>query len=211
MVEGQLNNSTSTSRVVAVDLDGTLIAGNSLRIYITEALRDMWLRKPLTALKIVGLILLRKLRLITHRKMKFDVLKCIEPTQQLRKRFTAQINLKRRQSVSEILDGYRRMGCTILLATAAPDIYISWIWNESYVATPTANNPNRHECRATNKANAVRSFLGPNHHLEAVLTDHYDDLELLAAKAVTNYLVAPDARTYNAVRLAGIPFKLVKN
>lgn len=179
MVEGQL--SIPTTGVVAVDLDGTLIAGNSLRIYIAEALRDMWRRKPVSALTIVSLVTLRKLRLITHRRMKFGALARIQPTDRLRQRFTACIEAIRRPSVSNILDGYRRMGCTVLLATAAPDTYIPWIWHGPYVATPSTDNLNRRECRGEAKARAVKQFIGIERHLEAVITDHADDLELLAA------------------------------
>jgi len=207
MVDGQMTY--SGRNIVVVDLDGTIIAGNTLRIYITEGIRVMYRRHPLRAATVAGLVALRKLRFISHRCMKFAVLKRIEPTEVLRQRFVARFDSKRRPEVAEILDRYRREGATILLASAAADIYIPWIWNGPYVATSTTDNPNGIECRGQTKLFAVKHFMRTGDTLEAIITDHADDLALLSAGAITNYLVSPDTRTLSAVRMANIKVRLI--
>ena len=207
MVDGQLTH--PGRHIVAVDLDGTIIAGNTLRIYIAEGLRIMARRNPMRAAAIATLVALRKLRFISHRRMKFAALKRIKPDDVLRERFIRRFDSLRRPEVAEILDRYRHEGATILLATAAADIYIPWIWNEPYVATPTADNPERIECRGQAKMLAVKRFMQSDDILEAVITDHADDLALLSAGAVTNYLVDPDTHTLNAVKMAGIEARLI--
>lgn len=207
MVDGQIKY--TGKHIVVVDLDGTIIAGNTLRIYITEGMRDMFHRHPLRTLTVATIVALRKLRLISHRRMKFAALKRIEASQALRQRFIRSFDTKRRPEVAELLAEYRSNGATILLATAAPDVYIPWIWSGPYVATPTDSNPDRIECRGQNKLLAVKRFMEPGDKLEAVITDHIDDLALLSAGAQTNYLVSPDTRTLTAVRLADIDVRLI--
>lgn len=214
MVDGQLTNVTEKaenppSKVVVVDLDGTLIDGNSLRVYVCLGMRQLIHHNPIQAGVLAAIFVLRKLRIVSHRRMKFAALKRIRPDSELRQKFTAKIDAMRRPEVARLIERYRKDGAEILLATAAADVYIPWIWTGPYVATPTRENPGRIECRGTLKARAVARYIGLEKALEAVVTDHVDDLALLNSGARTNYLVAPDARTYSAVRLAGIPFELL--
>ncbi len=235
MVEGL----SHTGRpIAAVDLDGTLVAGNTLHIYIRTALAHVGMAKRL---RILCWLAARRLRLASHQRMKFAILDLIEPTDALLDDFKARVSRHFNPAVTRLLDRLRSEGYRVILATAAPDVYIPRIWNGDFVATPTRDNPERHECRGTAKLAAVHAAMQPGDYLAAVITDHLDDLPLLAACTPpqitspstasasaqvpshctpsasaqnvptpgTNYLVNPDTRTLTALRAASLPFTLL--
>jgi phosphoserine phosphatase len=194
-------------KLVALDLDGTLIAGNSLHEYIkcgvVELLRAA---KVAAALWVVLLVALRALRVISHRRMKFAALSAIELTPRLRSRFAAKVKAMRRPEVEAMMRDYRERGCEVLLATAAADVYVPLIWQDRFIATPVSNNPKRIELRGENKRDAVLQYAAAHGMvLYAVITDDADDLALLTAGAAHNVLVHPSASTVAAANMAGIP------
>lgn len=215
MVDGHemtADNNTATvagqgaCRVAVVDLDGTLIYGNTLHIFARCALRDaLHGGRLLDAAAISWLLGLRLLRLCTHRTMKFGILRRARLTDSLRARFVARVDKDRRQAVAAQLDSLRKDGCTLLLATAAANVYVPWIWHGYFLATPVADNPECRELRGLAKLAAVRRWCADRGAiLYAVITDHADDLPLLTAGAELNILVDPSPSTYAAVRIAGV-------
>lgn len=218
MVEGL----SQTGRPIAVvDLDGTLVNGNTLHIYILTALRRSGVGKRL---RILGWLAARKLHFVSHRRMKFAILNLIEPDNALLDDFEARVRNRFNPAVTGLLDRLRADGYGILLASAAPDVYIRRIWEGDYVSTPVSDNPGRLECRGTSKLAAVRHSIAPDGYIAAVITDHIDDLPLLNACAneshtcanenhtpyAGNYLVNPDTRTLTALHAASIPFTLLQ-
>lgn len=189
-------------KIVVVDLDGTLIDGNSLHLYIRTALSHSSLT---VKARIASLLALRKMRLISHTTMKFAILNMVKPDEAFRKHFVQQFEKMKRQSVVSLIDIYTDNGAIIVLATAAPDIYLPWIWTGKYVATQTDNNPLHKECRGKSKLEAVRQYMD-NGTLEAVITDHTDDLPLLLAGARTNILVNPSKRLTDTLTGRHIPY-----
>lgn len=193
--------------LVVTDLDGTLVRGNTLHIYLRCGLTDCLRRHRYgRALSITALMCLRRLRIISHRTMKFGCLKRIEPDPRLRLDFTRKVEARIDPSVTELLDRYRLSGHSILLATAAPVTYIPWIWQGDFVATPTEGNPERFECRGNEKVSAVREYMRRKGIgiIQAVITDHSDDLPLLTEGARETFLVNPSPSTLMAVKLAGL-------
>lgn len=200
MVEG-----LSPRKIVVTDLDGTLIDGNSLHLYICCALS---LRRPLLSLKICAWLGLRLIRLVSHRRMKFAVLGLITPDQRLKDKFVGHFDAMRRPETAKLLDTYRSQGATVLLATAAPDVYIPWIWDGDFVATRIKDNPNLKECRGEEKLTAIRQYMTKADTLEAVVTDHHDDLPLLLEGA-NNFLVSPSPQTIKRLINKNIRYTLV--
>ena len=188
---------------MAVDLDGTLIAGNSLHEYLKAA---MTLRHPGRTLEIIALLGLRSLRLISHSRMKFTLLRHIKADDRLKTKFLRKIDALRRESVTKKIEEYKAEGARILLATAAADFYVEWLWDGPFVATETTENRELKECRGKEKLKRVREQLEPGEILEAVITDHHDDLPLLLAGAAANYLVAPSAKTEAQLEKAGVAY-----
>lgn len=193
-------------RVAVVDLDGTLVAGNTLHIFARCALRDAFRRHRIgDALAIAGLAGMRMLRLCTHRTMKFGILRHSAITDSLRIDFVARVESSRRRSVAAELKRLEAEGCRLLLATAAADVYVPWIWNGDYLATPVAGNDGHRELRGPAKLAAVQRWCSEqNADIYAVITDHADDLPLLASNEPVKILVDPSPSTFAAVALAGV-------
>ncbi|MDE6397005.1 MAG: haloacid dehalogenase-like hydrolase [Muribaculaceae bacterium] len=181
--------------LTVVDLDGTLVDGNTLHEYIKAGFAEA---SPGNKISLAILAVLRRLRLISHKRMKFSALSLITPTDKLKNRFLS--NIKLRPEVKSIIEDKD----AVLLATAAPDVYAPWIWHGAYVATPTKNNPNREECRGENKVRAItKGIENQPYYIDTVITDHHDDLPLMkVAREVI--LVHPSATTIAAAKMAGI-------
>jgi phosphoserine phosphatase len=182
-----------TNRLVAVDLDGTYVRGNTLHIYISEALR--YNLRHLRIDRVAGmsaLLALRKLGLISHTTMKFGCLRLSGRSEELLKQFVERVNSRINRDVAKLIDDYAARGAKILLASAAADFYVKALWHGDYVATQFDNNPKHIECRGAVKVDRVKrraAELGAT--LYVVITDHPDDLPLLDANHDgVNYIVS---------------------
>lgn len=197
-------------KVVAVDLDGTYISGNSLVEYFKAGL---WMlirtRQVRRAAVFCGLALARCLRLVSHRRMKFVCLRQIGvPDEAMKTMVVRNIRRSIRPEVETYLAEARSGGAAVLLATASPAIYIPWFWPDPFVATSWPDNPGENECRGQAKLAAVREYMSRYCAAGAtltVLTDHSDDLPLMldADKVI---LVKPSSSTTMAVGMAGINY-----
>lgn len=177
--------------IMAVDLDNTLVRGNTLHIYIKEGLKFVSLPGRLA---ILCLLALRRLRLISHRTMKFGCLRRIDASNPaLRQSFTKRVKALLNPVVTEMI---RKFNGTVLLASAAPDVYIPWIWDGPFLATRTADNPHKTELRGQAKADAVALY-AREHSLSVsdVVTDHSDDIPLMLLPGVRVFLVNPTPKT----------------
>lgn len=202
MVDGH----ETRKKLAVVDLDGTLVAGNTLHIYIKCALTDALRRGNVKMAAILsGLAALRAARLISHRGFKFRALDSIRPSERLRRRFTKVVSSSFRPEVLAVISGMKSEGIEVLLASAAPGFYIPWFWNGDFIATPIKDNTTRTELRGTMKLMGVNSYAEKHGlRLYAVITDHSDDLPLLKAGAIRNILVKPSANTLMTAKLAGV-------
>lgn len=194
-------------KIVAVDLDGTYIRGNTLHIYILAGLKNAGF---LNRIRISSWLILRKLHIVSHPRMKFAILKLIEPTEKLLREFKETVDGCINERVVALLDDYRRLGCRIVLVTAAADVYVPHIWDGEFIATSTYGNPAREECRGQRKVERLSEKFGGADVLEAVLTDHYDDLPLLRFNRGRNYLVNPSPRTIERLDKEGINYEIIK-
>ncbi|MDE6278028.1 MAG: haloacid dehalogenase-like hydrolase [Muribaculaceae bacterium] len=172
--------------LLALDLDGTYVRGNTLHIYIRCGLRDMWRRRRIVPLaKCMLLLAARKLHLVSHRKMKFDIFGLIEPTKELQEDFEERVWKRESPEILELVTEYHDKGYCVLLATAAPAQYVPLIWGADYVATDMdeRTNPGRVECRGEEKLRRVEEYASARGlRLKAAITDDAkDDAPLLGA------------------------------
>lgn len=186
MVEGR--------KVTVVDLDGTLVQGNTLHLYLRAALRCLWWRRPLAALRVAALMAARAVRLIPHSTMKYGAARAVgaHPAVIARLKQTAHLN----PQVIKLIEERKAMGDTVLLATAAFTFYARELWDGDLVGSELAAGPEA-ECRGEHKAAAVTAYLRQHRAgLACVITDHHDDLPLLRLNpAGPNYLIHPSAKT----------------
>lgn len=170
-------------RLMAVDLDGTLITGNSLHEYIRCGLRHSSVSVRLC---LVALLAARRLRLCSHLAMKRRVLALVKPDDEFKADFTSRVRRMVRHSVEEEIERHLADGGTVLLATAAPETYVPLIWEGCYVCSDSRSEV---ECRGEEKLRRVRRFAEDTDGLlSVVITDHPDDLPLLTYPGVTRIL-----------------------
>lgn len=192
-------------RLVVVDLDGTLVKCNTLHLYLSLGIGMLLSQhKYSTTLKLFGLSFLRALGLISHKKFKYESLALISPNTELKQKFQEEINAKINPAVIKILKEMQNEGMTVLLATAATDLYIPWIWKGDFIASDISNNI---DMRGEQKLEAVKHYMKVNNlELYAVITDHFDDLPLLKAGAKRNILVNPSRITR---RLCDVEYEII--
>ena len=190
MVEGRA--------VTVVDLDGTLVQGNTLHLYLRAALRCLWWRRPLVALWVAALMASRAVRLIPHSTMKYGVARAVgaHPAVIARLKRMVQFN----PDVERLINERRKQGDEVVLATAAFGFYAKELWEGELIASELSGDPET-ECRGERKAAAVSAYLDKRHAtLACVITDHYDDLPLLRLHASgPNYLILPSQSTIAAI------------
>lgn len=183
-------------RLAVIDLDGTLVRGNTFVTYFRLGVIQMLTSgRIFTALGIAGMSLLRALRLISHKRLKFYAFKRFNVN---RNRFVAATHFN--DQVAELIRCFEADGLEVLLVTAAASFYVPWIWNGKYIASDLDSKT---EMRGAQKLKAVHDYIAANGlTLYAVVTDHYDDLPLLRAGAERNILVSPSDETLR--KTAGI-------
>ena len=200
MVDRQLN---SQAGATVVDLDGTYCRLNTLKAYIRLGFRRLLSRgKIASATTVAALVAMRRLRLISHRTMKFNTLRLIGRDTELLNSFGTYIKESVNTDVMRLLDRRLAAGDRILLASAAADFYIPAIWNGEFVATAMDKNAERLECRGEEKLRRVSLWLETNGlKLNYVLTDHHDDAPLMQANVTgENILVNPSDETLRFFR-----------
>lgn len=216
--------------LVAIDLDGTYVTGNTLHLFAKCALQDALQRlNLLKATKILTWLTLRKLRLISHIRMKNALLRTAIPPStypsslpsspasllspespstssdslpyspnslpsteranfdtkyaSLKQKFQQGVQKMLSKEAQSLLKEYESQGYHILLATAASEIYVPWIWSGDYVATPPYSEA---ECRGEEKRRRVESYAKAHGLIPRVaITDHPDDLPLLRLPSLT--------------------------
>lgn len=181
--------------LVAVDLDGTLVDGNTLHLYIRAAIGEMVCGWRVGALcYTLAMLALRRLGLVSHRTMKFGIFGRIRHTSGLARRFAREAARRRRADVDALIGRLREGGYEVLLATAAPAQYVRLLWQGDFVATDmdAATNPGRTECRGDEKLRRVTAYASARGMTltAAVSDDLTDDAPLLGAVAEA-YHVSP--------------------
>ena len=165
---------------IVCDLDGTLVNTNTFNHFTLFLMRH-----PSMTLPVIWITLRRKLRLISHSRAKQDLL-----------------HLSARKL--DLVNGEKKEGKLVLLATAAPQVYADTICEltgmDGCVATPTDGEENRNE----EKVRRVKEWLLANDStLGAVITDHWDDLPLMRFAASVKcpiWLVKPSDDTLMRTR-----------
>lgn len=173
-------------RAVVIDFDGTLYRGNSFEDCVLMTMKRAFGQGHwLCALRIVFWIALRKLRLISHARLKYHLQPILEKHYDS-KAFLLHLRLHLNEELWEECRQYRELGYHLCLATAACDFYIKDIAEDlqfdSYCATPSSNQSyaqwkeNRGEVK---RDSCLRLLAAAGAELELVITDHPDDQALI--------------------------------
>lgn len=200
------------SKVIAIDLDGTLLHVNSFHHWMI-ALFFRSLRHNLKeSFALVFYVFLRLSKRITHAQMKQKIL--VRFNKPMYRDMAQEFAKKMHRYVSaEVLELSKEYDITIL-ATAAPEVYaqeIAKLYGFDYVlATPTPVSDTFKENIRHFKANSVEQLLKTLHveKLNAVVSDHYDDLALMQL-ADKVYLHNANRQTKAYVKANGVIFTII--
>ena len=204
---------------VVVDLDHTLIKGNTFVLFVFYVFSRSLLRlKVFRFIIILYLLLLRKLRLVSHSGFKKRFLGVIQRgllSVEIEE-FCNRMLIKRSHVVWSLVQQFRNAGYPVCLATAAPDVYVSVIVKmldfDMYTATSSNYDESSwYESIREKKLQDVLCVLKENGlDLDVVITDHYDDLPLLRAAGGRKILVSPGQKTIDCLREAKLDFEIIK-
>lgn len=204
MVNG--HEDISPTSVMAVDLDGTYIRGNTLKMYIKAGCLNLarnW--HFMRLLKVVLWVGARRIRLTSHLQMKLKAAAEIGWNGDIEKDF---INLARpdiNPAVARLISDFVEAGGKCLIASAAFGFYIPSICTLPFVATGTSIDDIGEECRGDEKCRRINKWLNENGYtLHSVVTDHSDDIPLLKLPCSCRYLVNPSESTLRAVNDSGV-------
>lgn len=215
MVNGCPISGPSQRQVAIVDLDGTLLRGNSLRILMRHLLRELRRRGDYaTLLRLLGLLAARRLKLVSHKAMKlpFHRLAAEMLRGEALNRFTALLldNINR-----PLLAELRRTGMILVIATAAPDVYVgalaAALGFDGSIATPLARRLEEYEESRGERKRHLAEVYAAERGLEIALiaTDHEDDLPLLRLPSVTRLLVNPTPRLTAVLDSASLTYLIL--
>lgn len=210
MVE-RLQEMTDTGATF-VDLDGTLLKGNSMRIFM-KRLPWLLMRRHAPGAAALSLWWMgwRITRLVSHRSMKWRLTRlarrhlAADDWEELAGRMLCSLN----PAVEEYMDAPARARCRRYIATAAMEEYVAplcrMLGYDGAVATVFTDDPGEYEeMRGSVKRDAVVALIESERlRLESFLTDHSDDLPLASVFPRLTILVNPSRRMLRLFRNVG--------
>lgn len=182
-------------KMLAVDLDGTYFKVNSLHSYARFGfIRLMRKGRVARAMRVLSLMLLRRVKAISHRRMKWGMLQAIGFDEATLDQYAVMMRRVINSRVNRLMTDFAAEGGTVLIATAAAAGYVRAIAPFDYVATEIEGNPAMTECRGEEKLRRVMEYARDRGlELWAVATDHPDDMPLLRACAGMKVIVGADS------------------
>lgn len=186
-----------------VDLDGTLVDGNTLKIYLGCGLRYLIVRRKIRpVLRLLNALSRRKLGKSDHHQMKEVILTELYPYADILSDFSRRVDKHINTEVRKLIEANTAKGHRVLMATAAPEFYVRSFWRGDLVATDFQPDKPMKECFRAEKVSRVTQWLEDNDcRLDTIITDSIDDIGLVEINlSGTNLLVRPSASDLRAFR-----------
>ena len=196
-----------------VDLDGTLVAANSMHIFMRKLpgllLRRRAVGASIGALRLIGL---RSLKLVNHRSMKWHLTKYARrhlldsDWQLIAEEIARRINYK----VKATIESKREKGCLTFIASAALEEYTlplcRLLGYDGVIATKFTDSMDEYEeMNRYAKHDAIEHLLqDENLRLESFITDHTDDIPTAAVYPGLTIIVNPSKKTADEFRQVGV-------
>lgn len=201
-----------------VDLDGTLLKGNSMKIFMGR-LPGVLLRRHAFVASLVSLwwMGLRSLRIVSHKNMKWHLTRIAlrhlleEDWEAMSERMLENVN----PIVRDYMDAPARVKCRKYIATAAMEEYViplsRMLGYDGVVATQFANDRSDYvEMRGSEKRDGIEALMEKERlRLESFLTDHYDDLPTASVFPFLTILVNPSRKMQTLFRNVGVTRYLI--
>jgi phosphoserine phosphatase len=209
----------ATSRVLVLDLDGTLVLDNSFHLFLWEMWKhgDHRMRRRLLYAALIRASSRHSRRRVAMKRRvldafnggRFDLRERVVTGTVQRMRSTLS------QPVADILEEWQQLKRPVLLATAAPDCYArpfaSSLEIHNVLATPMHTADGWRELSKDAKADSCAAWIQEHVAADArgvditAVSDHADDLPLLAR--ATHAIVQASPEAFQVIRLA-LPSKV---
>lgn len=196
-----------------VDLDGTLVKGNSLKIFMGRLPWTLLKRRaPGASILSLWWMGCRCLRLVSHRDMKWRLTRLSrrhllpEDWDVVAERISAKIN----PVVKDYMDSPSRSKCAKFIATAAMEEYVAPLCRllgyDGIVATRFSDIRKDYvEMRGLEKLAGIQDVLASRQlRLESFLTDHYDDIPTAREYPGLSILVNPSRKMQKIFHKVGV-------
>ena len=203
-----------------MDLDGTLLHGNSLRIFMRRLPRTLLHRRAVGAAMLsLWWMGWRSLRCVSHRNMKWHLTGIArrnlldEDWEEIATLIADDVNTR----VVEYVDSPSRGNCEKYIATAAMSEYAiplsRLLGYDGVVATQFTDDKSDYvEMRGIEKRDGIVALLNERHlRLESFLTDHSDDLPTATLFPNLTILVNPTRRIQTLFHHIGVSRYLLTN
>lgn len=193
------------THIIIADLDGTLVAENTFTEFVKYCFRIF----PALRVKLGGIVVMRKLRLISHKSAKRRIMDTVRPHigKGHLKLFARYLMENERAFFAQ--DVMKRDGIKYLV-TAAPAEYASLVGNLAGFDHTIATEEKGEECRGKEKVRRLENEGVKFTENVSVYTDHRDDIPLLGKnRRGRNYLISPSERSIQAIREAGIECEII--
>lgn len=201
-----------------VDLDGSLISGNSMHIFM-KRLPGMLMKRraPGAAISALWQTWLRSLHIISHSSMKWHLTRIARRNleesdwEELAEIIAQSINTH----VKDLVESRRKLGCLTYIATAALEEYTLPIYRllgyEGAIATRfTDDKTDYEEMKGDAKHQSINQLLANESlRLESFITDHPDDLPTAKAYPNLTVVVNPTQKTADQFREVGVTRYLI--
>lgn len=196
---------------IVIDLDGTLIKANSLKIFTKYFFKFLLKKREFKQLGVLLKILLqRKLGKISHSQMKYRLIKLshslldINEYNQIAKEIKHFVN----HCLMCLIKQEIQEGNHILISTAAADSYMPYFVNSislpniDFIATKfTEDEANYIENKGEIKLKNTMDYIKQNNLIgKSFLSDHIDDLPLFREFEGTKLLVNPSSTTLKVLK-----------
>lgn len=198
--------------ITFVDLDGTLLTCNSMREFMKMLPGKLCSKKEFAAaFKVMFWIGMRSLHLISHRRMKWNLIKIarrsLNPADW--EEFSNQLLKMLNKEVEAFILDKKDRGGIICIASAAPEEYTKVLGKilgfDGWIATPFSSYNEYRETRGDIKLKEIREVLeNKGCKLDNFLTDHPDDLPTVEAFPAESIIVNPSAEAERIFRSKGI-------
>ena len=201
-------------KCIVVDLDGTLIDGNSLHLLMKWMIHVLSLSCKLS---ICSVAIKRLLNIVSHIEMKREIIRMSESrlTDDDIMAFVKCLKGFVSEDVMARIISYSNQGYKIILATAAPDIYVapsvSLLDFDGYVASDTDKLIKcREEMRGLAKGECAEAYANErNWKISVVMTDHEDDIPLLRMHDIKRILVRPTKKLQDMLNQEGLIYETI--
>lgn len=196
-----------------LDLDGTLLHGNSLWMFIIFILKKLGKRRKFVKIfELISLLVARKMHLINHVRMKYAFHAIGEHLNN--EEMDEFVTILSEKLNTKLLNEIQKRDYKIILASAAPFNYCNSLSEklgfDNCIATSFVSTLSEYtETRSEAKRDKVLRYVNERGcEIGIVITDHKDDMPLLRLDNIERLLVDPDSNFISDLQKEGLSFHI---